>query len=208
MDDFSTYRKPRSKDSPRTQSMNIERVFVYAGLASITMLFLTLSVVLLYSRLIDGSTVFHVPVIFHPNTVIIIVSSLTLGYAIKNLQQHNDREYLHGLLATFVLGMLFLVFQYIGWKEILLNGSIKDNKGNAFLMMLSVVHALHILGGVGLLGYSLYRAWRRESDPVDQLIFSTDNNRVERIKLLGLYWHFVDGLWVYLYVFFVVNSLV
>lgn len=184
------------------------QIFLYIGFASISILFFVLTATFAYARFVSGAVALQLPLIFHANTVIIIASSFTLRNALGAIKQGRESDHAYALGTTLLLGMLFLIFQYLGWREIVANGfnASKDQSG-LYLIFVSVVHAGHILGGLAALAYSLFRSVQRMNDPVKELIFSAQLDNTYRLGLLTKYWHFVDILWIYLYLFFVVASL-
>lgn len=186
-----------------------QTVTLYALLTALTTFFLATTAAFLYARFTNPNFQFHLPTIFHANTAIILASSFTMVFAQKAQQEDNERGYLQAMGVTFLLGCAFLAFQIVGWTEThLLGNTIKTNNGNAYLFLISGLHFLHVVGGLGVMAVSLFKSYRRLKDPVQELLFSVDPARKTRIKLLGTYWHFVDVLWVYLYIFFVVNAFV
>lgn len=186
-----------------------QTVMLYALLTALSTLFIFTSAAFVYTRFVHSDFQFHLPTIFHANTAIILVSSFTFMYALKSQEEENERGYLQALGVTFLLGISFLAFQTIGWVEMHRQGmTLTANIGNSYLFVLSGLHFLHVLGGLGVMAVSLFKSYRRLNDPVQELLFSVDPTRKTRIRLLGTYWHFVDVLWVYLYVFFVVNAIV
>src|SRR5690606_24543222 len=114
-------------------------------------------------------------------------------------------NYLFGMAITFTLGFAFVLFQFLGWHELNQQG-IRMNSipTGSYLYMISGLHAVHFIVGVIILGISFVKAIIRYFDPVKQLMFTTDSEKQLNVKLTAIYWHFVDLLWVVLYVMFVV----
>ncbi len=197
-----------SQNAPR-QPITMGQIMLYATVTAMGVFFLSNSAAFVYSRIANPDFQFYLPVIFHVNTVIILASSLAMLYAQAAMRKERERAYFQALGVSFLLGVLFLVFQTIGWREMHLQGmDLSKNQGYSFLYILSGLHGLHVLGGLVVMGVSLFKSYRRLTDPVAELLFSVDPLRTKRIGLLATYWHFVDALWVYLHVFFVVNAVV
>jgi cytochrome c oxidase subunit 3 len=90
---------------------------------------------------------------------------------------------------TAVLGGLFLVLQYVGWTELAARGIyLASNPSSSFFYLLTAAHGVHLLGGVIAMSYVMYRIWR-------PAVWVT---REAVVESTALYWHFMDGLWVYL----------
>jgi cytochrome c oxidase subunit 3 len=181
------------------------RVFTYLILLGISSAFLTL--VFCYFATTAGSTwnKFTLPEIFHANTIIILVSSYTVWQMrLANLRD-DHAGYKSALLVTAALGLVFTAFQIVGWRQLFSHGvGFRHNISGSYLYLISGLHLLHLLVGVGLLLYFLYRAYILDGDAYGALIFETDPVAKLKIEMVGLYWHFVDVLWVFLYLCFLV----
>jgi len=181
------------------------RVFTYLILVGISSAFLTL--VFGYFATTAGSVwnKFTLPPIFHANTVIILASSYTAWQMRRTNLRDDHAGYKTALLITALLGVAFTFFQILGWRELLSEGiGFRNNISGTYLYLISGLHLLHLLAGVGLLLYFLFRAYQSDSDAYESLIFETDPVSKLKIEMMGLYWHFVDGLWIFLYLCFMV----
>lgn len=103
------------------------------------------------------------------------------------------------LLTTFVLGLAFVILQYQGWKAMnAMGATFTVNPSSSFVFVISGLHAAHVLGGVAALIVAMVHAF--------YLPFKPTARRKLRFDLVVQYWHFVDILWVYLVVFFMIQS--
>jgi cytochrome c oxidase subunit 3 len=177
------------------------RVFTFLILLGISSAFVTL--VFCYFATTAGSiwNKFQLPHIFHANTIIILMSSYTV-WQMRRANLHDDHAgYKTALLITVLLGTAFTGFQMIGWYELLSNGvGFYNNISGTYLYLISGLHLLHLLIGVGLLLWFMYKAYVIDNDAYQTLIFETDPVAKLKIEMMGLYWHFVDVLWLFLYV--------
>lgn len=182
-------------------------VMTYLIILGISSVFFTLSVSYFFTTLGTGYNRFNLPLLFHANSVIILVSSYSMHQTrLANLRD-DARGFTNGIMVTTLLGVAFTVFQIIAWKELLSNGiKLQNNVAGAYLYVISGLHLLHLMVGVALLAYFWLKAKERENNPVAELLFDTDPVAKLKVKYLALYWHFVDGLWIYLYFFFVVST--
>ena len=181
------------------------RVFTYLIIAGISSAFVTL--VFCYFATTAGSAwnKFSLPQIFHANTVIILVSSYTVWQMRRANLKDDHAGYKTALLITAGLGVAFTIFQVIGWAELLSKGiGFKKNISGSYLYLISGLHLLHLLVGVLFLLWFLYRAYVIDRDAYQELIFETDPVSKLKIEMMGLYWHFVDGLWLFLYACFLI----
>lgn len=170
---------------------------------SICMLFLVLSFAYTFSTF-NRNFHFTLPVIFHANTLIILLSSFTFRQAMLNLKSENMDSFLKQLILTAGLGIAFLVFQIDGWFELFQKGNgLSQTLTGDYLTAISFLHLLHITGGIIPLVICACLAYQRKKDPVKLLIFQSNSSAIFRLQVLEIYWHFIDALWVYLYVLFI-----
>ena len=126
------------------------------------------------------------------NTFILIGSSVTMVLAWASLKLHDWAKHRLYLLATFVLAGIFLVNKYFEYADHLTRGEGPSHSTFlAIYFTLTGLHGLHIIGGMVVIGYFLLTAnsqWKRWPDKF-----------ANRIECTGLYWHFVDLVWIFLF---------
>lgn len=128
------------------------------------------------------------------STFLILSSSVTYSLAQKLLKAEKQTKAKHWLLATTVLGAVFIASQIMAWLELVRRGIyIASNPYAGFFYILTMVHALHVLGGICALGYIVLRTWR-ETDSEEEL-----TKRKSISFVVGCYWHFMDVLWLFLF---------
>lgn len=181
------------------------RVITWLSIAGVSSAFLTLITGYFATTAGTDWNSFKLPQIFHANSVIIMVSS----YSVWQMRSANNRDdqsgYRNALLITVLLGLAFTIFQLLGWSELFSAGiGFRHNISGSYLYLISGLHLLHLLVGIGLLFYFLYKAYRRKNDAYHSLLFETDPVSKLSVNMVGLYWHFVDVLWLFLYVCFLV----
>ena len=141
------------------------------------------------------------PTVFIASTGVILASSLTLHMANVAFRHERFTQYRLYLGTTLFLGTLFVLLQVLGWRELVLKGIyIQTNPSSSFLFLLSGLHLLHILFGLILLAIAFAEAIRR-IPYVEAFVYSVNPPNVLKIKLFTLYWHFVDILWLYIFLF-------
>lgn len=185
---------------------NVMLALVLFGL---TTLFLSLSVAFIYSRIQSDLPPIKLPNIFIFNTLILLASSFTMIQAKKAYKKDNTSKYKQLLLITVFLSILFLIAQIFGWRA-LFQQDILINSGNSasYLYVISALHFGHVIFGIPFLGTFLWRAHKYMQEPVSVLVYFSDPAKLLRLRLLTIYWHFLDGLWIYLVLFFWVNYLI
>ncbi|WP_416439387.1 cytochrome c oxidase subunit 3 [Phnomibacter sp. MR] len=138
---------------------------------------------------------FDLPSIFAYSTVVILLSSATMQLAVKNIRNRNMQAYRQLLLVTAILGIAFLAMQWAGFVQLNDRG-IKligqgSNVSGSFLAVIAGMHMLHVAGGIVALVWMLRNA----------LFSKTRNYSAVPAEVAAQYWHFVDLLWIYLFVF-------
>ncbi len=138
---------------------------------------------------------FDLPLQVWISTVLILLSSVTYQFSTNALRAEDQIKAKNWLLATTVLGAMFISSQILAWLELVQQGVyVASNPYAGFFYILTSVHALHVIGGIGALGYVLLRAWH-QTNSEEEL-----EKRQSVSKAVGLYWHFMDGLWLVLFV--------
>jgi cytochrome c oxidase subunit 3 len=176
------------------------RLAVLFALASISMLFLGFTSAYIVRQGLGGDwRPLDPPAILWANTAVLLISSATFTRARALLRREAIRESLRWLAITGLLGLLFLLGQYSAWRELAARGIyLHTNPHSSFFYLLTAAHGIHVLGGLLALGYLALLGWRR------RLILMGTPDRMRRYGALmgatALYWHFMDGLWVYLFI--------
>ncbi|RMF25339.1 MAG: cytochrome c oxidase subunit III, partial [Bacteroidetes bacterium] len=105
------------------------------------------------------------------------------------------------------LSLAFLVLQFFAWRSLFAqNVFINTDNSASYLYLLSGLHFLHVVGGLPFLIWFWRQARKRLREPVSELVYFSDPDKRLKLRLLTLYWHFLDGLWIYLVLFFWVNK--
>jgi cytochrome c oxidase subunit 3 len=171
---------------------------LFVGLAACTMVFAALSSAFVVRRGLSDSNDWvgiNKPVILLWNTGILLLSSLLLDFSRRALKSgHRSRFNLWWTCAT-VLGFLFLAGQGYAWYQLRQAGMfISTNAASSFFYVFTAAHALHILGGLAALLYVDVQALRLRLGPAKRTW----------IDVSAIFWHFLDGLWLYLMLLFYV----
>jgi len=179
---------------PYRNRLHPHKFALYAAMASILMMFAAFTSAYLVRQAAGNWHEYRLPDIFFCSTGVILLSSIVLHLSYKAFLRQDRGKYCIGLAAAFVLGLIFVVLQYFGWTELYNIGVPLDgNPSGSFFYVISGVHAAHVLGGIAALLVALYHAVT--------LRFEVTEPRKTRFSLVVQYWHFVDILWVYLFLF-------
>lgn len=171
------------------------RLGMWVGLASILMLFTALtSAYIVRAGLSDDWQPLKVPGFLWASTALILASSLTFHMAHRAVRRFEVRSYTLWVTATALLGLGFLTTQLLAWRQLVAQGIyLSSNPYSSFFYVLTGTHAVHLLGGIIGLSYLLLRTWNKLSSREAIL------KRQKAAGVIGLYWHFMDALWVYLF---------
>ncbi|AEE48687.1 cytochrome c oxidase subunit 3 [Haliscomenobacter hydrossis] len=182
---------------------NVILVLLLIGLSTI---FIALSLAYVYNRVNQNLPPLRLPILFLFNTLILLGSSAAMVWAKKSyLADHTD-NYQTALWCTLGLSLLFMLAQAVAWYLLFSDGVLMSSDNSAgYLYVISGLHFAHVIAGLPFLGYFIYQARYRMKEPVSVLIYFSDPEKRLSLRLLGIYWHFLDVLWIYLVIFFYVN---
>ncbi|MGF7216810.1 cytochrome c oxidase subunit 3 [Spirosoma lacussanchae] len=181
------------------------RFMVWLGIASSVMFFTILLASYIIRRAGSGWTDVKLPNVFLISTVAILLSSLTLNNANHAFRHERFKSYRTNIASTLVLGTLFILLQGWGWRQMILAGvGLSGNPAGGFVYIISGIHLLHILIGLIFLVIVLVEALRRRPY-VDSFVYSVNPPNRLKLQLITLYWHFVDILWIGLFVFLIAH---
>ncbi|WP_303310573.1 cytochrome c oxidase subunit 3 [Hymenobacter sp. BT730] len=142
---------------------------------------------------------FALPASLLTNSIVILLSSATVQWAYFAARKDNLKNVKLGLLLTIALGLVFLVGQYNVWGELVRNkihfGGVDANPSGSFLYVLMGVHAFHLLAGLIFLLKVLRKAFN----------YQVHSRQMLSIGNVTIFWHFLGGLWLYLYLFLLLN---
>ena len=170
---------------------------LWIALASITMMFVALTSAYIVRRSAGNWLEFKLPNMFFVSTVVILFSSVALELSYRSFLAGKEKVYRLWLTITAVLGILFCVAQYEGWQQLYNIGVPLDgNPAGSFIYAISGLHVAHVGGGIVALGMALYHAYA--------LPYFVSDQRKNRFKMVLHYWHYVDILWIYLLLFFLI----
>jgi len=180
----------------KSRSDRSYKLLLLFAMVSMIMMFagLTSAFVVSKSRA-DWLKDFQLPTAFYFSTAVIIGCSVTFHLAKKAIQKDNQKATTSLLLATLALGILFVILQFVGFGQIVANGyyftGAESSITTTFLYIVTVVHLAHLAGGLISLLIIINK----------QLKQKYNSSQTLGIELGAMYWHFLDLLWVYLFLF-------
>ncbi|MGH2372044.1 MAG: cytochrome c oxidase subunit 3, partial [bacterium] len=140
-----------------------------------------------------------IPLMLWINTAVLLMSSAAMEWTKASARWDSVDEVRTALGATTALGIAFLVGQVIAWRQLVAAGIyMTTNPHSAFFYLFTGTHAVHLVGGVGGLIYALWKV--RQSTAPDAGGAPAERVAAAVIGPVATYWHFVDGLWLYLFI--------
>ena len=171
----------------KTENGSRSRIGMWVALASVAMLFTSLSSA--YVVRSGGARDWFpiaMPRVLLVSTALILLSSVTLEIARRNLKRSEHRVYSRYLSLTALLGVGFLASQFFAWRQLSAQGIyLASHPYSSFFYVLTGAHAVHLLGGLLALAFVWFRSRRRSTEAAADAV--------------TIYWHFMDGLWIYLF---------
>lgn len=186
------------------------RLAMLVGLAGIAMMFLSLTVAYVMLVGTTGWQPIQLPALIWLSTLLILASSATLEMTRRTWRRDAIELSARWLMTTVLLGIAFIVSQVYCWLQLAAQQERLSGSYSAFFYLLTVLHAAHIVGGVALLSYLLFRvqaesrrinasrnALKAHLVSLQPAVAPLRRLPVTTLDIGALYWHFVDGLWIY-----------
>jgi cytochrome c oxidase subunit III len=169
---------------------------LWVAMGSIVMMFAGLTSAYIVKKNQANWLEFSLPGVFWYSTIVIIASSLTIHLALKSFKAREMSRYRLLITVTAGLGVLFTFLQVLGFfsleaRNIHLTGP-NSNAASSFLLVITLVHMVHVIGGVIAILIMFIRAFNSKFKSYSSV----------PIEVISTYWHFVDILWIYLFIFF------
>ena len=173
-------------------SMAPKKFGMWLFLVSVFMLFMSLTSAYIVRQADGNWTIFDLPSMFWLTTVVILLSSVTMQWAYFAAKKDNMSTTRLMVTLTFVLGVVFLVGQFYGWKELVLDRVyLVGNPSGSFVYVITGLHGLHIISALVYVAILLVAVGRGK----------VHSGRLLSIEMCATYWHFLGVLWLYLFVF-------
>ncbi len=184
------------EEPKQTRAMHPKKFAMWLFLASVMMLFASWTSAYIVRQAEGNWLYFDLPALFYYTTGIIIISSITMQWAYFSARQDNIERVKSLVTATSVLGILFLVGQVFAWSELVSNSVyFVGNPSGSFVYVITGFHGLHIISAVVFLLIVLRSAAKER----------IHSKNMAQMEMCTTYWHFLGGLWVYLFVFLLIN---
>ena len=184
------------EEASQPKAMDPKKFGMWLFIASATMVFAALTSAYLVRQAAGDWLVFELPSLFGFTTAIILVSSVTMHWAYLSAKRNNLEMTKVAICITALLGVAFFIGQFKAWGALVGESVyLVGNPAGSFVYVLSGLHLLHIVGGVLYLLIVLIATFR----------YKVHSRRLAQMEMCATYWHFLGVLWVYLYVFLLLN---
>jgi cytochrome c oxidase subunit III len=180
------------EEPKRTLAMNPKKFAMWLFIGSVVMLFASLTSAYIVRQAEGNWLYFELPGILTISTVIILLSSVTMQWAYWAAKKDSLQMVKTLVSVTTLLGVGFLVLQFYGWKDLVASQVyLVGNPSGSFLYVITGLHGLHIISAIVYLMIVLVSTFR----------FQVHSKNLLQMEMCTTYWHFLGGLWLYLFVF-------
>ena len=184
-------------DNNKSKVDRSKKMMLWFGMISLTMSFLGITSGYIVSKeRADWLTDFQIPEAFYISLFIILLSSITFYFAKKYVIAQQKKQGMIFLIITFLLGIIFIILQFKGFSEIISSGYFftgsESTITTSFIYLVVLLHLTHMLAALISVLVVIYNHYKQRY---------TIGNTVG-IEIAATFWHFVDVLWIYLFLFF------
>lgn len=182
----------KQKEESTYTGIPTSKVLLWIAIVSMIMAFGGLTSAYIVRKAEGNWIDFNLPRTFTLSTIIIIISSFTMQWAISAVRKNNFQQAKTGTLITLGLGLAFVFCQFYSWDILVDNGIFfVGNPSGSFVYVMSGLHLAHLVGGIiALIVVS-----------VKTILEKYHSENFLGLQLCSTYWHFLDLLWVYLFIF-------
>lgn len=188
------------EEAKKPLAMHPKKFALWLFMVSVIMIFGALTSAYIVRQAEGNWLDFEMPSMFWITTAIILASSVTMHWAYLSAKKDNLEMTKVAMSITVILGAAFLVGQYLAWSQLVSNdihlvGRDSSAVSGSFLYIISGLHGFHVVSGVIFLAVVLVSVFK----------FRVHSKSLVQIEMCTTYWHFLDGLWLYLFVFLLLN---
>ena len=173
-------------------TVNKWKFIIWLFIITIIMLFASQTSAYIVRRAEGNWTEFEIPLIFWYSSLVLIVSSIFMQLSLMAAKKDEFGKLKAFISISFSLGIIFLVMQYIGWQNLQTQGIyLKGNPSGSFYYIITGLHGFHLITGLIVMLFSFYSSLRMD----------IHSKNLIKLEVCTIYWHFLDLLWIYLFVF-------
>ncbi|UJP66853.1 cytochrome c oxidase subunit 3 [Mongoliitalea daihaiensis] len=177
-------------------SMHPKKFALWLFIVSVVMIFASMTSAYIVRQSEGNWLEFDLPQIFWYSSVIIILSSLSLHWAYLSAKKDELSAVKTGMIITSILGFAFLISQWYSWVALVdRDVYFVGNPAGSFLYIFTGLHAIHLISGVIFLIIVLISSFN----------YKVHSKNMVSLEMCMTYWHFLGGLWLYLFMFLLLN---
>ncbi|MEQ8926668.1 MAG: cytochrome c oxidase subunit 3 [Fulvivirga sp.] len=184
------------EEAKKPLSMHPKKFGMWLFMITVVMIFASLTSAYIVRQAEGNWVVFELPTLLWISSAIILVSSATMHWTYLSAKSDDLEKVKVGIGITFALGLMFLVAQVYAWGDLVeQNVFFVGNPSGSFLYVLTGLHGLHLVSGIIFLIIVLISTFK----------YRVHSKNLAQIQMCSTYWHFLGGLWIYLFVFLLLN---
>jgi cytochrome c oxidase subunit 3 len=181
----------------KLKSVNAKKFALWLFIVSICMLFAGLTSAYIVKKSDGRWLQFDMPDMFLYSTLMLVLSSVAMHWTYLKAKDNSLKAVKIGITVTAVIAVIFFYMQYLSWvKLVAQNVFLVGNPSGSFVYIFSGLHLAHLIGGLVFLLVVF----------LDTMNYKVHSKSMLAIEMCTTYWHFLGGLWIYLYLFLVMNN--
>lgn len=185
------------KPGQKVRSMHPQKFGMWLFIITVIMIFVSLTSAYVVKKGAGDWQYIEMPQLFQLTTIIIVLSSVSMHFAYISAKRNNLFNIRLGVVFTAIMAVAFIIGQIQAWDELVDQGAyFVGNPAGSFIYVFTGLHVAHLVGGIIFLIIVLISAFR----------YQVHSKRLARIEMCTTYWHFLGGLWMYLYLFLLINN--
>lgn len=181
----------------KLKSVNAKKFALWLFIVSICMLFAGLTSAYIVKKSDGRWLQFDMPDMFLYSTLVLVLSSIAMHWTYLKAKDNSLKEVKIGITATAAIAVVFFYMQYLSWVKLVAQDVfLVGNPSGSFVYIFSGLHLAHLIGGLVFLLVVF----------LDTMNYKVHSKSMLAIEMCTTYWHFLGGLWIYLYLFLVMNN--
>ena len=181
----------------KLKSVNAKKFALWLFIVSICMLFAGLTSAYIVKKSDGRWLQFDMPDMFLYSTLVLVLSSIAMHWTYLKAKNNSLKAVKIGITATAAIAVVFFYMQYLSWVELVAQDVfLVGNPSGSFVYIFSGLHLAHLIGGLVFLLVVF----------LDTMNYKVHSKSMLAIEMCTTYWHFLGGLWIYLYLFLVMNN--
>ncbi len=184
------------EEPKKTLSMHPKKFALWLFMVSIVMLFAAWTSAYIVKKASGDWQLIEIPQVLWVSSLVIMLSSVSMHWSKISAKKDSIPQLKMGLIITLLLGLVFLALQWQAWGQLVdQQAHFVGKPSSSFIYILTGMHGLHLISGLIFVGIILAAAWQ----------YKIHSRSMVRIEMCTTYWHFLGGLWLYLFIFLLLN---